>query len=604
MTIFRITLLLSLISSALAEVKIHSSIADKSFYVGEAFTYEILIDGAEKVTPDEVPESSELHIKFLEMTRGREGSATSIALRYKIAPIQPGYIVLPIFMLEADGEQMMTEEEQSINVGKPEALPGLVLTRKTPDSPVYIGQPFHVDYQWQSPLPLIGFRAIDFTLPLFHSSEFSVRSPHAWIDANDKSAIGLPASNYRLIARHSFKENGELFFNYVSFTKILMAKSAGEKTLHSATLLTSYVDPPDHKKRTRGWKTNYPSYFNNNFFDTPEGTIYQKFFVSSPTQKLQVLPLPEAGKPHDFLGQVGARKISVSATPEIVAVGDPITLTIEIDDCDFPEVLEFPDLDKQLAFTRQFAIPSKQSLGRIEGKKITYIRTIRAKAQDVSAIPAIRLPYFDPITKSYGVAESQPIPITVKAAEVATAYDAQISGAGPIRNQLEPNKQGIRANITSLDALSGSAQSKTRWWILSSVLPPLGFVCFFLVTRNQRLAIRNPAKARSNKAYSHFLKTIDGTKNLRGKDQLDQINHCVRTYFADKLNLTAMAHTYDDLETRINNDVKPPELEKLATLYQSCEDPHYRAQINRPSDTDILAATKSLISTIEKAFKV
>lgn len=603
MTFFRITLILSLISSALAEVKMHSSIADKSFYVGEPFTFEILIDGAKKVTPDDAPESSELHIKFLEMAQGREGSPTSVALRYKLVPIQPGYIALPVFTLDADGEMLMTEEEQSIQVKKPEALPGLVLTREIPDTPVYVGQPFHVHYKWQSPLPLIGFRAIDFTLPLFHSYEFSVRSPHAWIDGNDKAAIGLPVSNNRLIARHAFQENGELFFNYVSFTKILMAKSAGEKTLSPATLLTSYVDPPDHKKRVRGWKTNYPSYFNNNFFDTPEGEEYKKYFVSSPTQKLQVLPLPEAGKPHDFLGEIGARKIRVSASPKIVAVGDPITLTIEVDECDFPEVLQLPDLDKQLAFTRQFAIPSKQSHGRIDGKKVTYIRTIRPKAQDVSVIPAIRLPYFDPLTQSYAVAESQPIPITVKASEVATAYDAQISGAGPIRNQLEPNEQGIKANVTSLDALAGSAKAKTRWWMLSSVLPPLGFVCFFLGSRNQRLAINNPIKARSNKAYSQFSKNIGSASKLSGEEQLDQINHSVRSYFADKLNLTAMAHTYDDLTTRISNDVMPAELEKLETLYQSCEAPHYRAQTTRPSDTDILATAKSLISTIEKALK-
>ena len=68
-------------------------------------------------------------------------------------------------------------------------------------------------------------------------------------------------------------------------------------------------------------------------------------------------------------------------------------------------------------------------MAELKGKKVTYIRTIRPKAQDVSVIPAIRLPFFDPVSQSYGVAESQPIPITVKAAEVATAYDAQISGA-------------------------------------------------------------------------------------------------------------------------------------------------------------------------------
>ncbi|MEO1857307.1 MAG: hypothetical protein ABGY95_08105, partial [Rubritalea sp.] len=234
---------------------------------------------------------------------------------------------------------------------------------------------------------------------------------------------------------------------------------------------------------------------------------------------------------------------------------------------------------------------------------ITYIRTIRPKAQDVSAIPAIRLPYFDPVSQSYAVAESQPIAITVKASEVATAYDAQISGVGPIRNHLESNPQGIKANITSLNALAGSAQSEARWWMLSSVLPPLGFICFFLATRNQRLAINNPTKARANKAYSRFLKNIGAASKLSGKEQLDQINLSVRNYFADKLNLTAMAHTYDDLTAYLSYDIMPTELEKLGSLYQSCEAPHYRASETKPSDTDILATAQSLISTIEKALK-
>jgi len=603
MKFFKITLILTFISSALAEVKMHTSIVDKSFYVGEAFTYEILIDGAKKVTPDEVPESDHLLIKFLEMTQGREGSPTSVALRYKLIPTQPGYLPLPIFTLDADGETLMTEEEQSIKVGKPEALPGLILTREIPDTVVYIGQPFHVHYKWQTPIPLIGFRAIDFTLPLFHSYQFSVRSPHAWIDGDDKAAIGLPVSNNRIVARHSFEEKGGLFFNYVSFTKIIIPKTVGEQTLSPATLLASYVDPPDHKKRIKGWKTNYPSYFNNNFFDTPEGQVYKQYFVSSPTQKIQVFPLPEAGKPHDFAGQIGKRNISVTASPKVTAVGDPVTLTIIVDPCDFPEVLELPDLDKQIAFNRQFAIPSKQSSGRIEGKKVTYIRTIRPRAQDISAIPGIRLPYFDPVTQSYGVAESPPIPITVKAAEVATAYDAQISGAGPIRNHLESNNQGIKANISSLNALKGSAQSKTTFWMLSLLLPPLGFGCFFFATKNQRLALKNPVKAREKKAYPNFVKNISSAKHLSDEDQLDQINHAVRTYFADKLNLTAMAHTYSELAESLENHIDEADLEKLESIYQSCESPHYNGRSESAKDADILTTTKSLIATIEKTLK-
>jgi hypothetical protein len=52
--------------------------------------------------------------------------------------------------------------------------------------------------------------------------------------------------------------------------------------------------------------------------------------VSSPVALLQILPLPEAGRPSTFSGAVGNFSIEVTAKPETVSVGDPLTITTVI----------------------------------------------------------------------------------------------------------------------------------------------------------------------------------------------------------------------------------------------------------------------------------
>ncbi|MFC4992475.1 BatD family protein [Rubritalea tangerina] len=556
-----LSLLFSL-ASAHAELRIHASTPEKAFYTGKPFVYEFLIEGAKEVKADAPPESDVFQIQFLEIAKGHSISHSSIALRYKLIPTQPGHCTLPPFSFTADGKTHFIDEEKTLFVKEPEKLPGLAITRDLPQRNLYVGEPFRIHYQWKSPLPLIGFRALDLNFPLFYHSHFQVRSPHNAIDGNDKAAIGLPVSHTRLIARHGSYQSGDLFFNTVSFEKVARASKPGEQTIPSASLLASYVDPPDHKKRIRGWQTNYPSYFNNNFFDQVDGDAYSQYYITSPAQSLHILPLPETGMPQDFHGQVGSRTLSVTAAPKIVAAGDPITLTIKIQNVDFPEFAELPELNKLIAFQRQFAIPNKQAAGRINNNSITFIRTVRPKSQDVTTIPSLRLPYFDPKTKQYAVAESPPIPITVKAADIATAYDAQLSGNQTLRNEIVKNPRGIRHNTNHTSALTDTSSRRSLTFILALTLPPAAFVAFAITTRMHRLHHFHPAKAKAKRAYHNF-KITSHSKNIDHHTLADS----VRTFFADSLGLRSHAHTIDEIMHTLKQRGCHCDLTPIQTLY-------------------------------------
>lgn len=600
-----LTLLVTLVTggatcNAAPGAQLHTTMSSKSFFVGEEFVYEILVSRAAKVVVDEIEGDDTLAIQFLKQEYVKDGDLSTVVLRYRMMPLRAGAVMIPSLSIQVGDQVLMTDEEVFIHVKQAAGYPGMSLVRELPDRDIYVGEPFRANYTWTSPMSLNGFRAVKLDLPLFHHQGFKIRSPHHWIAGDDKAAIGLPAANTRLIARYGNVTAGGLNLHTVSFTKIAIPVKPGEFPLSPATLLTSYVAPPDKGNSGSGWKTNYPSYFNNNFFATIEGETYEKYFAASKPRTLRVLPLPDAGRPRDFAGQVGKCRVTVAASPTVLGAGDPITLTIVIDGCEFPEVVELPVLGEQTAFSRQFAMPPRQSTGRIDGRKKTYIRTLRPLGQDVTVIPSVRIPYFDPETKTYGVAESAAIPITVKPAEMVTAFDAAMRGVGPLRNHIDKNPRGIRANVASVHAVDERVLSGHHWLVLLLVLPPLGFAIFYVATARQRLAMNDPVKARAMGAMKRFRRSV--ARMSRSGEQapaqkLGQLDDAVRAYLADTLNLLRHAHTFEELEGVLGGRV---DIEPLRQVYASAEYEKYRGTASHADVNALIRQAEQCIQSIHQ----
>ncbi|BDS06108.1 hypothetical protein NT6N_11480 [Oceaniferula spumae] len=593
----------AVMATAAPEANFHTTMSAQSFFVGEEFLYEILISPAEKVDVEEVEGDDDLAIKFVKQETVKRDDISTVVLRYRMMPLSAGAVMIPPISIEVGDQILTTDDEVFIDVKQAERYPGMEVKRTIPERDFYLGEPFMADYMWKSPLPLNGFRAVKFNLPLFYDPSFKIRSPYNWIAGDDPAAIGFPVANTRLIGRYDLLTEGENKFHTVSFSKIIIPVKTGEFAIRPSTLLTSYVAPAGGRNQGGRWKTNYPSYFNNNFFAETDGEEYKKYYTASKSRTIRVLPLPDAGKPLDFAGVVGACKVKVTATPTVLSAGDPITLTIVVEDYEFPEVFELPDLSAQPAFTRQFALPPRQSSGRISGRTKTYIRTLRPLAQDATAIPAVRIPYFDPKTKSYAVAESEPIPITVKAAEMVTAFDADMSGTGPLKNQVAKNPEGIRANVTSLAAVRPRGLSGFQWLLLLLILPPVGFLIFYAASAKQRLMRNDPVKARAMgamKRFSHQVRQLKQSKpNTKPEQSLGRLDDIVRSYFADKLNLVRYAHTFAELQSEVGERA---DIEQLREIYNCCEAQTYRPDSGPDPDVmPLIVKAQQAIKTINPA---
>jgi hypothetical protein len=99
-----------------------------------------------------------------------------------------------------------------------------------------------------------------------------------------------------------------------------------------------------------------------------------------------------------------------------VAVGDPLTLTLTITDLkggSSLETLQPPALANDAALAKEFRVPNEPLSGTVTGNVKRFTVTVRPLRAGTAAIPPLEFSYFDPKSKTYAIARSQPVPITV-----------------------------------------------------------------------------------------------------------------------------------------------------------------------------------------------
>ena len=131
---------------------------------------------------------------------------------------------------------------------------------------------------------------------------------------------------------------------------------------------------------------------------------------------VEVVPPPEEGRPADFGGLVGSLRVEVRAEPRVVALGDSLRLEVVVEgDADLRDVPPPWGGARELDGAEVFA--SRPQLRSDRGRRLRLQRAFSLqlvpRSSGLLTIPAIRIPYFDPETRRYGVATSAPIEIRV-----------------------------------------------------------------------------------------------------------------------------------------------------------------------------------------------
>ncbi|MBU0910726.1 MAG: BatD family protein, partial [Proteobacteria bacterium] len=431
---------------AAADISVETVLDRQEASIGEPLSMQIQVNGADSAQP---PDLSQL-VDFTVQERGGQGnSSTSVTningkweritnhayfFNYTITPKRAGSLTIPAISVEVDGRTYDTQPV-TITASKPEETDDLKLRIFLSTGKCYVGEPVTMTVTWFVGKDVNGF---EFQLPVVDDPRFSAVPLDSKSAGAGQDEIKIPIGSEAVVATKGRGEFAGRDFLTVTFQYLLLPKEAGSFTLPQATVACQTVSGFRQSSR-RAPFNGFGSF--DNFFGNSNQPVYRTLVVPSNTPELTVLPLPEQDKPADFSGLVGDYTIQADAVPQNVNIGDPVTLTITVSGPSARQA-KLPDLARFLPAS-SFKIPEEIAAGDMEDNKKIFTQTIRVKDTSVTAIPPIALNYFDPAKKSYQLASTAPIPLTVHTARVVTATDAEGKTAAVGQKELKAAEKGL-----------------------------------------------------------------------------------------------------------------------------------------------------------------
>jgi len=139
--------------------------------------------------------------------------------------------------------------------------------------------------------------------------------------------------------------------------------------------------------------------FNNFFFSRPS-LAHEN--IGSNQLTIHVHSLPDEGRPANFTGAIGQLKVTGTAAPDSVAVGEPVTLHFTVSGEGNFDYVKSPTLAPDPAW-KSYVPSSKieyEDESRTQGVK-TFEQAVIPQKNGTLPLPAASFSYFDPTTKQY-----------------------------------------------------------------------------------------------------------------------------------------------------------------------------------------------------------
>ena len=188
-----------------------------------------------------------------------------------------------------------------------------------------------------------------------------------------------------------------------------------------------------------------PAIVKGSFVDGMEGNSYtgRRLVAVAPAVPVEVREVP-VPRPATFCGGIGNYRLAASASPTALRVGDPLTLTLDIERGPASgslDLISAPDLTANPQIAADFEILDKHPTGRSEGEVKRFEYALRPKRAGVG-IPALAVTVFDPDTEKFSEIATRPTALAVSAASRLGAGDVvgslarfrdtgdQVAGAG------------------------------------------------------------------------------------------------------------------------------------------------------------------------------
>ncbi len=310
--------------------------------------------------------------------------------------------------------------------------------------------------------------------------------------------------------------------------------------------------------------------------------------IKSNELTLKVKPLPEKGKPAGFSGLVGSFSIASSLSQKSGAVGRPLTFTVTVSGRGalhaIPRPAE-PAIDAERYDPEIKDAFHRGARGSDGSRTFSYI--IVPKKEGTLTIPPFSLTFFNPASAIYETVRSAPLTVPVTAAPAVNATPTapppapEAGSAAPANSAPFYRRQLFYAVLATLTVAA------------------IGMILY----RRRREAVRN------DRGAAHALRAEPVARErlaraeeyLRRNDTaafLGAVEHAVRGYLSDRLNIPPSAVTPDDIARRLPAETREDYRECLSVL-QACFAARYSPGVFEESAALLEQAKKAVAMKIQ-----
>jgi BatD DUF11 like domain len=311
------------------------------------------------------------------------------------------------------------------------------------------------------------------------------------------------------------------------------------------------------------------------------GEEQKQISLATEVVNVQSLPLPAVNVPPNFNGAIGAYTLTVTAGPTNVAVGDPITVRIQIAGRGDLGSLTLPDEPAWHDFTLYpptSKVVTTDSLG-LQGTK-TFEQIVAPQNANVRELPPFSFSYFDPEAGSYRTLIEPEMALAVRSAgstPVPTIAANQTAGPqSPARSEdILPIK-----NDPGVPGQAGPPLVTRPVFLALQTVPVLAWLAT-VVWRRRADSLANNPRLRRQRLVARLIR--EGLHELRQSAAANQPDEFFATLFrllqeqlGECLDLPASSITEAVIEERLAPLGAPePVLSNLRELFQLCNQARY-----------------------------
>lgn len=539
-----LTLILVMTANA---ITFQSSIDKKTVPVNETVNYTITLVGenvnlAPRPSPpilENLSVVSRAESTNISIINGQ--ASTSVSYIYTLKPVQTGNAAIQPSKVEIEGETYQTEP---IKIAVTKASSRLSSRSKA----IMASSPYNPFGYVESANPVIVETSVSDHSPYVNQMVILTFSFYYRVNLFQAPVYSLPATtgfwSINLPPSNQVREVRVKGIRYLlqEFKTALFPTSPGKITLGAATL-RAQVDP----------------------FSAPT-TFKTKPII------LNVLPLPEAGKPAGFSGAVGKFSLTAQITPAQIEKGRPFTLTSKIFGDGNIQSISEPVFELSSNLKKLSSTPDEKvakGISSVSGNK-TFKFIIMPIKEGEGKVSRLRFSYFDSQEKTYREISAPDYQINVLASNIALPKeltDEKPKGTAgtvsinfdwkkPVKRSLAIINNKLFLLLAGLVAAAGLIWLGRQKYLEYQLADPVR------LKRQQALKIarRSLRKARSLMASGKL------------KDFTAEIFEAVSRYLGDKYNFSAVGVTTDQLKDILSGKgIEAPLQESLDAFTNECD---------------------------------